>query len=335
MKISKQALEHIGFYPVGNICKEEKDKYSYINIHEEDKYLKEFKEAEFSFELYSTNHSPTLVDGPWSFSAQRVCPYFFQANVYCYKLTVADYRPTAHFDIGAEHNIFVYVGTYKNRWFVTLKDWDCWWYNHEVFSLRELRKIIVFQLRSVGYTLKDRLWPDKVRLNSYIYILKADGHNWFKIGVSKDPSDRFKILKTLPPFGVYSCRIFRCENAYRLESVLHNIFADKRINGEWFELDYDYMNVDKCDISKIEILIEFYHLNKLYEADNGSMNYKKYIIEYLSKLLEDKVVKYKEIIDKPNKYFDLPVCLSTNTCHAYINFGFSVLGRFDESRYAI
>lgn len=69
----------------------------------------------------------------------------------------------------------------------------------------------------------------------YVYILQAGP--FFKIGYSKDVDKRVSQLSTLPPFDLDLLFVIYAKNAPSLETALHKRFADKRKNGEWFELD--------------------------------------------------------------------------------------------------
>jgi len=71
----------------------------------------------------------------------------------------------------------------------------------------------------------------------YVYLLKAGPY--CKIGVSADVSKRIEQLATLPPFDIDLLHTIPTDDMYALESTLHERFADKRKNGEWFELDQD------------------------------------------------------------------------------------------------
>ena len=69
----------------------------------------------------------------------------------------------------------------------------------------------------------------------YVYLLKGGG--FYKIGCSKNVDKRTVALATKLPFVVEElCRITTADR-FGTEHRLHEQFADKRVNGEWFELD--------------------------------------------------------------------------------------------------
>lgn len=70
----------------------------------------------------------------------------------------------------------------------------------------------------------------------YVYVIQHDGLH--KIGRTKNPDRRIeKELQPRLPREVTVVHIIKAENMFELESALHDRFADKRLNGEWFELD--------------------------------------------------------------------------------------------------
>lgn len=72
----------------------------------------------------------------------------------------------------------------------------------------------------------------------YVYLLKSEvGH--YKIGRTVNPENRQKTFGVQLPFRVdYECLV-KTENMKGLEDQLHQKFADKRLDGEWFNLTPD------------------------------------------------------------------------------------------------
>ena len=76
----------------------------------------------------------------------------------------------------------------------------------------------------------------------YVYLLQAGPY--YKIGVSADPDKRLEQLSTIPPFDIELLHTIETPDMYALEFALHERFADKRKNGERFELcpaDVEYI----------------------------------------------------------------------------------------------
>jgi hypothetical protein len=78
-----------------------------------------------------------------------------------------------------------------------------------------------------------------------IYVVKDNGTGYYKIGMSGNVRQRIKALNTSTPCGIETILIFGSPDCALDENNIHKMFSDKRISGEWFELD------DK-DIDKIK-----------------------------------------------------------------------------------
>ena len=79
--------------------------------------------------------------------------------------------------------------------------------------------------------------PSRKRSPGWIYILKSD--HGYKIGYSKNPENRLVTFGNKLPFPVeYEC-LFQVEDMRITEKYLHELYAHKRIDGEWFDLTAD------------------------------------------------------------------------------------------------
>lgn len=78
----------------------------------------------------------------------------------------------------------------------------------------------------------------------FVYLIKSK--LGYKIGYSKEIHNRNKIFNVKLPFQWEFAKIF-CLQDYKLfEKFLHNIFVDKKLNGEWFDLDEeDLVSIEK------------------------------------------------------------------------------------------
>lgn len=93
------------------------------------------------------------------------------------------------------------------------------------------------------------LKPDSYKNLGHIYLIQADtGH--YKIGRSRNVPERMKLFSVKLPFNFEMIHQFPCQDMYAAESDLHEIFSDKRINGEWFSLSSEDVsiltNVKEC-----------------------------------------------------------------------------------------
>lgn len=69
----------------------------------------------------------------------------------------------------------------------------------------------------------------------YIYVLKVG--DMYKIGKSVSPRGRIGTLKTACPFEIEVFAVYKTIDLHRTEKMLHDVFSEKRIRGEWFKLD--------------------------------------------------------------------------------------------------
>ena len=71
---------------------------------------------------------------------------------------------------------------------------------------------------------------------SYVYLAWADtGH--YKIGISNKPYKRIRHFKTKMPVDVLPVHFIATSQPRILETQLHRMYANQRVNGEWFVLE--------------------------------------------------------------------------------------------------
>lgn len=69
----------------------------------------------------------------------------------------------------------------------------------------------------------------------YVYLLQSPS-TAYKIGRTVNPENRMKTFGIQLPFEVEYLAVIPTDDMYLLEATLHERFAYKRLNGEWFEL---------------------------------------------------------------------------------------------------
>lgn len=74
------------------------------------------------------------------------------------------------------------------------------------------------------------------KMIGYVYLIQSPS-GAYKIGRTKDPANRSKTFGVQLPFEVEFLALIATEDMIALESSLHAIYAEQRINGEWFALD--------------------------------------------------------------------------------------------------
>ncbi len=70
----------------------------------------------------------------------------------------------------------------------------------------------------------------------YVYLIQSDT-GYYKIGRTKNPDNRLETFKVTLPFAVEYLTTMYSLDMYALERQLHEHFANKRVDGEWFALD--------------------------------------------------------------------------------------------------
>jgi len=83
----------------------------------------------------------------------------------------------------------------------------------------------------------------------YIYLIEST-HGYYKIGLSRTPVQRIKTLGVKLPFPIKVQHLILTNHMYKAEKVLHEQYATKRVNGEWFDLTEN-------DIADIKAITRF------------------------------------------------------------------------------
>jgi hypothetical protein len=72
-----------------------------------------------------------------------------------------------------------------------------------------------------------------------VYVLKAEGHPHYKIGKTRQFTQRMSAFGIQLPFKVSLVHTLETDDIGWLERFLHKRFESKRVNGEWFLLNQD------------------------------------------------------------------------------------------------
>lgn len=152
--------------------------------------------------------------------------------------------------------------------------------------INELRKVMTQEqilLESVKYfhiTSKYKF--------SYIYLIKGthNGSSKYKIGKADNPIDRIKMFNVKIPFDIETIFTFCIKDSLSFEKHLHNHFSDKRLVGEWFDLD-DNDILELMSLSVVKELEDYYDC---VEEERKAIKQKQWkskddYIEYLESLL--------------------------------------------------
>lgn len=71
----------------------------------------------------------------------------------------------------------------------------------------------------------------------YVYLIKEEVSETYKIGVSRSPKKRISELQTANANKLVLEKEVEVVNGYLVERLLHKNFSSKRKEGEWFSLD--------------------------------------------------------------------------------------------------
>lgn len=115
-------------------------------------------------------------------------------------------------------------------------------------SLKDIRR----QIQS-ALTKRSIVPASRIPKPGYIYLLRAvSPQSHYKIGLSKNPASRISHLGVTLPFPIEPTHQFPTNDMFAAESRLHQQYADKRVNGEWFELSGQDV-ADICAIKRLEV----------------------------------------------------------------------------------
>lgn len=101
----------------------------------------------------------------------------------------------------------------------------------------------------------------------FVYVLRAEGTSFYKIGKSIHPDKRHLQISPKMPFPCNFVTMWRCNFMSLAEKLMHEDFARFRANGEWFEIPEK----------------ELYGLLR-FPSESGFIKYA--YVEWISKLLE-------------------------------------------------
>lgn len=74
------------------------------------------------------------------------------------------------------------------------------------------------------------------RSPGWVYLVKAEGLEQYKIGRSRTPEIRLKTLQQQSPISLTLTHLIKCTDMGATELYLHRRFSQCRVGGEWFAL---------------------------------------------------------------------------------------------------
>lgn len=88
----------------------------------------------------------------------------------------------------------------------------------------------------------------KNKKSKFVYIFKCKVA--YKIGIAVSINNRLMNVQTGNPFKVYCIYSAKIKRARTIEAILHNRFRNKRMEGEWFNLNKKELKIAKCIIKE-------------------------------------------------------------------------------------
>ncbi len=98
---------------------------------------------------------------------------------------------------------------------------------------------------------------------AFIYLIRQENSDLYKIGTSYEPEERLKQLQTANGEKLELIDVFKTGFKFKLESALHRCFSSVKTLGEWFELK-------KEDLHQFKYFCETYERNFNFLKENNS-----------------------------------------------------------------
>ncbi len=107
---------------------------------------------------------------------------------------------------------------------------------HKVYGLLKMYGISLSYTANGHVISKSFTRTSKTKSEQLLYVIRAKGTDFCKIGISKDPKSRKRALQTSNPHPLTISLVLNTDkNAVTLEKSLHKHFRKHCRQGEWFE----------------------------------------------------------------------------------------------------
>ncbi len=185
-------------------------------------------------------------------------------RIYAEDMVKLETKEFVKWQITNEEGIEILSGENKCCFWIITKDlYDIDYYDiaHERYDASIIKKLSyeVFQdfVRDFNKAVRDNtLAEDYKEVNKvdikekeccYVYLMVDTTNNFHKIGISNNPRYREHTLQSDKPTIELLCakKYPTRAIAEAIESALHNVYANKRIRGEWFNLDASDVEIMK------------------------------------------------------------------------------------------
>lgn len=89
--------------------------------------------------------------------------------------------------------------------------------------------------------------------NNHVYILRAKGTDYYKVGRTAHVYKRIQTLQTGCPYEISVVGIYRVQDALRLEMFLHYQLDKYKVRLEWFELSKETLDEVVSNLKRVQV----------------------------------------------------------------------------------
>lgn len=89
-------------------------------------------------------------------------------------------------------------------------------------------------------------------VNGYLYFIKSQNDNFYKLGVSSNPKRRLADIDSYMPFNLEILSLHYFENVYDIEKYFQDKYSMYKTRREWYNFNKEVAS---------EIMIELHNLN--------------------------------------------------------------------------
>jgi hypothetical protein len=98
------------------------------------------------------------------------------------------------------------------------------------------------KIYSHALKLKTQVRVGFIPKEGFVYLIKANETDRYKIGFSVNPFQRIKDLQKICPFPLSLLHLIKTDDMTGVEKHFHIMFDKYRVSGEWFDLPLDAIN---------------------------------------------------------------------------------------------
>lgn len=108
-----------------------------------------------------------------------------------------------------------------------------------------------------GYSGISKVHANKV-LEGYVYFIRCNGTNYYKLGVSTNPYNRIQAIDSNCPQELEILSLHKLKNPYKVEQQFAELYLKYNHKKEWY--------IFNIDIAK-EIMIKLHNLNVMQDDE--------------------------------------------------------------------